>query len=58
MVCRNSLGGENNNIHLTSNKYSYTNGKDKESSVSSFSIAKNAIKVEETACEGDKGYMK
>lgn len=58
MVCRNLSNGGDNNIHLTSNKYTYSNGRDKKSSVSGFSRMKDVINVEETACVRDRGNMK
>lgn len=55
MVYRNLSSGVDSNIHLTSNKYNYSNGKDKESSVSVFSRMKKVIDAKETVCEGNRG---
>ncbi|KAI3670995.1 hypothetical protein L1987_87641 [Smallanthus sonchifolius] len=51
---RNLLDGRNNTIQLTSNKYSYSNGKDKETSIPVFPRMENVIDVEETVCKGNK----
>ena len=54
MVCRNSLDGEHDNIHSTSNKNNLSNGRDKESSLSGLPRMKNVIDLDEIAGEGDE----
>ncbi|KAJ0540686.1 putative DNA mismatch repair protein MutS/MSH [Helianthus annuus] len=53
---RNLSDGSNDSVNLTSNKYSYSNGRDKESSFPVFPKMENVIDVEETVCKGNKGY--
>ncbi|KAL8239783.1 hypothetical protein R6Q59_016350 [Mikania micrantha] len=52
---RNSSDGRHDTIHLESDKFSFSNGRDKESSVTVFPKMKTVIDVEETVCTGNKG---
>ncbi|PWA60866.1 DNA mismatch repair protein MutS, connector domain-containing protein [Artemisia annua] len=51
---RNSLDGEHDNIHSTSNKNNLSNGRDKESSLSGLPRMTNVIDLDETAGDGDE----
>ncbi|KAJ0524488.1 putative DNA mismatch repair protein MutS [Helianthus annuus] len=53
---RNLSDGSNDSVNLTSNKYSCSNGRDKDSSFPVFPKMENVIDVEETVCKGNKGY--
>lgn len=55
MVCRNASDGGHDNTNSVVNKYSYSSGREKESSVSISQKLKNVIKVEESASEGARG---
>ncbi|XP_023736009.1 DNA mismatch repair protein MSH7 [Lactuca sativa] len=53
---RNLLDSSCDNIFSISNNCSYSNGREKQGSVSNFSKMKNVSDVEKTACQGDKGH--